>query len=142
MAGADDAVAGVVKGMQALELQNMKQQNALLEMQLDREVTFARELKARNEEIQSDFQKATMLRLSLEAAELDLREELADCVKRDKYVALDDKNKENMEKLAKLQTEAAELKQTADTASDNSAPTPPFFFLPSSVWTRMCSRGH
>ena len=116
-AGPDDAVAGVVKGMQALELQNLKQQNALLEMQLDREVTFARELKARNEEIQGDFQKATTLRLSLEAAELDLREELADCVKRDKYVALDEKNKENMEKLAKLRTEAGELKQTAETAS-------------------------
>lgn len=117
MAGPNDAMSGVVKGMHALELSNLKQQNSLLEMQLDREVTFARELKTRNEEVQSDFQKATTLRLSLEAAELELREQLADCVKRDKYVELEDKNNDNMERVAKLQTENAELKQTAETAS-------------------------
>jgi centrosomal protein CEP290 len=115
-ANPDDAVKGIVDGMQALELTNLKQQNALLEMQLDREISFAKELKARNEEVQRDFQKATHLRLSLEAAELELREQLADCVKRDKYVDLETRFTEERERLAQVETEANHLRQTAETA--------------------------
>jgi centrosomal protein CEP290 len=112
-----DAVSGIVGDLQALELVNLRQQNELLEVQLDREMTFSAELKQRNCEVQAGFNKATELQLGLQQAELELKEQLADCVHR----AVHDEQREALaatrERVAELEAQVGTLRETAATAS-------------------------
>jgi centrosomal protein CEP290 len=112
-----DAVSGIVGDLQALELVNLRQQNELLEVQLDREMTFSAELKQRNCEVQAGFNKATELQLGLQQAELELKEQLADCVHRAVYDEQREALAATRERVAELEAQVGTLRETAATAS-------------------------
>ena len=100
-----------------MQVQNEKQRNALLDAQLDRESKFSKDLQTRYRDLEKNFNKATEIQLNLQIQEQELRDQLLECVPLEENNKLREQVSAKAQRIAKLETEASELKKMSDIAN-------------------------